>query len=53
MQGSKEKYPGICFGLYFNQQSFIEKMLANGASGYVVKNATQHELMEAIHGGKR
>jgi DNA-binding NarL/FixJ family response regulator len=47
----KEKYPSICIlGLStFNQQSFIEKMLANGASGYVVKNATQHELMEAIH----
>ena len=47
----KEKYPGIhVLGLStFNQQSFIEKMLANGASGYVVKNATQHELMEAIH----
>jgi len=46
----KEKYPGIyVLGLStFNQQSFIEKMLANGASGYVVKNATQHELMEAI-----
>lgn len=47
----KEKFPSICIlGLStFNQQSFIEKMLSNGASGYVVKNATQHELMEAIH----
>lgn len=33
----------------FNQQSFIEKMMNNGASGYVIKNATQQELMEAIH----
>ena len=32
----------------FSQQSFIEKMLANGASGYVLKNATGVELMEAI-----
>lgn len=32
----------------FNQQSFIHKMMENGASGYVLKNATQSELMEAI-----
>lgn len=32
----------------FNQQSFIQKMMDNGASGYVLKNATQEELMEAI-----
>lgn len=32
----------------FNQQSFIHKMMENGASGYVLKNATQAELMEAI-----
>lgn len=32
----------------FNQQSFIQKMLENGASGYVLKNATQEELMEGI-----
>jgi len=32
----------------FNQQSFIHKMMENGASGYVLKNATQFELMEAI-----
>ena len=47
----KEKYPAIqILGLStFNQQSFIEKMMSNGASGYVLKNATQEELMEAIH----
>lgn len=47
----KEKCPAIyILGLStFNQQSFIEKMIANGASGYVIKNATQQELMEAIH----
>ncbi len=46
----KEKFPNIyILGLStFNQQSFIEKMIANGASGYVVKNATRQELMEAI-----
>ena len=46
----KKKYPSV-FVLAlstFNQQSFIEKMMQNGASGYVLKNASQHELMEAI-----
>lgn len=46
----KEKYPSVfVIGLStFNQQSFIQKMMTNGASGYVLKNASQHELMEAI-----
>jgi DNA-binding NarL/FixJ family response regulator len=46
----KEKYPSVfVIGLStFNQQSFIQKMLENGASGYVLKNATQQELLEAI-----
>ncbi len=46
----KEKYPSVFIvGLStFNQQSFIQKMIENGASGYVLKNATQEELMEAI-----
>ncbi len=47
----KEKYPSVfVIGLStFNQQSFIEKMIEHGASGYVLKNATQMELMEAIN----
>ncbi len=47
----KQKHPAIqILGLStFNQQSFIEKMMSNGASGYVLKNASQQELMEAIH----
>jgi DNA-binding NarL/FixJ family response regulator len=46
----KEKYPSIfIIGLStFNQQSFIQKMMEHGASGYVLKNATQEELKEAI-----
>lgn len=46
----KEKYPGIFIvGLStFNQQSFIQKMMDNGASGYILKNATLEELVEAI-----
>ena len=46
----KEKYPSIfIIGLStFNQLSFIQKMMDSGASGYVLKNASQTELMEAI-----
>lgn len=46
----REKYPPVfIIGLStFNQLSFIQKMMDNGASGYVLKNATQQELMEAI-----
>jgi DNA-binding NarL/FixJ family response regulator len=46
----KDLYPSIkVIGLSsFNQLSFIEKMIANGASGYVLKNATQEELVDAI-----
>jgi DNA-binding NarL/FixJ family response regulator len=46
----KIKYPSVfIIGLStFNQQSFIQKMMDNGASGYVLKNATQEELTSAI-----
>jgi DNA-binding NarL/FixJ family response regulator len=46
----KEKYPSVfILGLStFNQQSFIQKMMDNGASGYVLKNASQYELIQAI-----
>lgn len=46
----REKYPSaFIIGLStFNQQSFIQRMMENGASGYVLKNATQEELMEAF-----
>lgn len=46
----REQYPSVfIIGLStFNQQSFIHKMMDNGASGYVLKNATQEELTEAI-----
>src|SRR6478609_3384979 len=46
----RETYPSVfVIGLStFNQQSFIQKMMDNGASGYVLKNATQEELTEAI-----
>ncbi|MBX2914669.1 MAG: response regulator transcription factor [Cyclobacteriaceae bacterium] len=32
----------------FNQRSFIQDMLDNGAKGYVLKNVTQSELWQAI-----
>lgn len=46
----KRKYPHIfILGLStFNQLSFIQKMMDSGASGYMLKNATLEELMEAI-----
>ena len=46
----KEKYPSIFIvGLStFNQLSFIQKMMDNGASGYVLKNASQQEITDAI-----
>lgn len=54
----KEKYPAIhIIGITsFNQLSFINKMINNGASGYLLKNATREELVEAIESvmrGKR
>ncbi len=46
----KDNYPSVfVIGLStFNQQSMIQKMLDNGASGYLLKNATQNELLEGI-----
>ena len=46
----KEKYPSVfIIGLStFNQQSFINKMMENGASGYVLKSATKDELLIAL-----
>lgn len=46
----KDKYPEVrVIGLSsFNQQSYIQKMMANGANGYVLKNATREELIEGI-----
>lgn len=46
----RENFPGVfVIGLStFNQQSFIQKMIGNGASGYVLKNASVQEICEAI-----
>jgi len=46
----KKLYPHILIlGLStFNQQAVVRNMMDNGASGYVLKNATKEELLEAI-----
>lgn len=47
----KEKYPEVMIlGLStFNQGLYIKKMMENGASGYILKNSTKSELIDAIH----
>ena len=46
----KTKYPGVMILALstFNQGSYVTKMMENGASGYVVKNADKKELLDAI-----
>lgn len=46
----KQLYPEVLIvGLStFNQQAVIQNMINNGASGYLLKNATKKELIEAI-----
>jgi DNA-binding NarL/FixJ family response regulator len=46
----KEQYPSIfILGLStFSQSSFIQRMMESGASGYLLKNASEQEILEAI-----
>lgn len=46
----KQSYPAVLVvGLStFNQQPVVRNMMENGASGYVLKNATKQELLNAI-----
>lgn len=46
----KQQYPQVqVLGIStFNQASYIKEMMDSGACGYVLKNATQRELSEAI-----
>lgn len=46
----KQLYPDVLvIGLStFNQQPVVRNMMENGASGYVLKNATKPELLNAI-----
>jgi DNA-binding NarL/FixJ family response regulator len=47
----KDKYPGIfVLGLSTsNQGLYIKKMMENGASGYILKNSSREDLLQAIH----
>lgn len=47
----KQKYPAIkVIALStFNQNSFIKKILENGADGYLLKNAAKVEMIDAIN----
>jgi DNA-binding NarL/FixJ family response regulator len=46
----KTQYPGIQIIALssFTQGSYIAQMVENGASGYLLKNADKHEILEAI-----
>lgn len=46
----RKLYPSVfVLGLStFNQQAYIRDMMENGASGYILKNATKEELLTAI-----
>ncbi|MEO5942687.1 MAG: response regulator transcription factor [Ferruginibacter sp.] len=46
----KEKYPNIFIVALTinNQPGIIKKMMENGASGYVLKDAAKHEIIDAI-----
>jgi len=46
----KKQYPTVrILGLStFNQRSYIEKMMENGADGYILKNAGRQELITGI-----
>ena len=53
-----EKYPDVKILVLtmHEQTSFVQLMLRNGAHGYLLKNATKEELLDAIHAvltGKR
>lgn len=47
----KQQWPAVAvLGLStYNQNSYVQRMLESGASGYVLKNADRNELSEAIH----
>ena len=49
-QKIKIKYPGIMVLALstFNQGTYVRKMMDNGASGYLLKNAGRKEIIEAI-----
>lgn len=46
----KEKHPSVLVLALstFNDQSYIRRMIDQGASGYILKNANKQELLQAI-----
>ncbi len=51
----RQRYPSVrIIGLStFNQQSYVQRMMANGACGYLLKNADKNELLAAIAAAMR
>lgn len=54
----KDEFPGVKVLAMstFNERSYITRMMQHGASGYLLKNASQEEIIEAItavHAGKK
>lgn len=47
----KAKYPEIAILALstYNQQAIIRNMLENGASGYLLKNASREEILDAVN----
>jgi len=47
----RENYPGIMVLALstFNQGTYVSKMMESGASGYLLKNAGRHEIIQALH----
>lgn len=47
----KKQYPSICVIALstYSQLPVVRNMLSNGASGYLLKNASGEEILEAIH----
>lgn len=50
-KGVKSLYPSIFILALstFNQASYVQAMMEYGASGYLLKNASQQEIMQGIH----
>ena len=45
---SRNKKAKVLAISYFNQRSWVSRMIANGAKGYILKNATAEEIKLAI-----
>lgn len=47
----RKNYPGVSVLALstFNEGTFVNRMIENGAGGYLLKNAGRQEILEAIH----